>query len=231
VVLDLPGTWDELLSGLKRNVRESIRRATNRLEAETGPWEIQSDSNPGPGLSEATRQLVELNHARSSMQGRVHHPSPLASQRHVDFFAAAVAREAAAGRAEILTLRLNGAPIAAALVLHAVSGSYLSLTGFRPQWWHLSPVTTLTAAAIRKAIERGHRSFNLSVGADVAKLRWSEQLRLYQDFFVVRDGVVPRAAFSTFTSLRALALFQRETRRHGAQRRGRGVASRLGIGS
>jgi CelD/BcsL family acetyltransferase involved in cellulose biosynthesis len=121
---------------------------------------------------------------------------------------------AARRQARILTLDVAGRPVAAQLVLTAPGGTFLGLSGVAPEWWHVSPVTLLQFDAAREAVEQGHRTFNLSVGPSVSKLRWSEQIVQHPEFAVCGPRRSSRLAFTGFRMVAAVAAIRREAQRH-----------------
>jgi CelD/BcsL family acetyltransferase involved in cellulose biosynthesis len=117
-------------------------------------------------------------------------------------------------QAQVLTLDVAGEPVAAQLVLLAPEATYLGASGVDPAWWHVSAVTLLQLRAAEGAVNRGHRSFNLSVGPSVAKLRWSEQVRQHPEFIVCGPRWSSRAAFTGYRMVAAAAAVRREAVRH-----------------
>ena len=181
VVLRLASSWDETRSGLKRNVKESVRRSTNRLKKEVRPWRVE---RLGQHIDEAAiNRLLALHQARSATQQ--------SSQRHHDAFAGRANRDllhavlpdlGALGLASIFELSLGAEVIASQLVLHSPGTSYVHTSGFDPEYWPLGPVTFLHAEAIQHAIQRGDQWMNFSPGPSVSKLRWSQDLYTVNSF-------------------------------------------------
>jgi CelD/BcsL family acetyltransferase involved in cellulose biosynthesis len=213
VVLPLFAIASSTAGALKRNVWESVKRSRNRLNRSGVSWNISVHCEPAD-IAAAMPELRRLHAARSTTTGRRTHPDMLGDPAHYDFFAEAVGRMAAAGRAELLTLDAGSTPIAAQLVLRAPAASYLALSGVDPEWWHASPVTLLQYTAIGRAAERGDREMNLSVGPDVSKLRWSEQVVQHPEFVVCGSRDRSRRLLAAYSALSALASVQREAARH-----------------
>ena len=57
VVLPLPESWDELRGSLKRNVKESIRRSTNRLGRDGHTFEVVDEYGSRDELRDALGEL------------------------------------------------------------------------------------------------------------------------------------------------------------------------------
>lgn len=205
VVLPLPETSAGLRAGLKRNVRESVRRSRNRLRRAAGDHAVRIVDGRDPGLLDvALRDLVRLHRARAAVPGR---------ERHADYFETpgvegllrrAVPALARAGQVEAAFLDLDAGTAAARLTLRAADATFMSLTGLEPRWWDVGPSTMLTYELLERAVGRGDRLANLSLGPDIAKLRWSERLELHQDFVVVGPRRRARTVFRAMWQRRAL---------------------------
>lgn len=213
VQLPLPGTWDGLRAGLKRNIKESLRHGINSLKRDGHVWESIAPDGPG-AVDGALDDLRAVHRARAQLRARIRHPDQLADRAEEAFFRDVARRMFAAGQLTPLLLRIDGATAAARLLLHANGVTYFSLSGFDERWWRHNVATTLTAESLRLALGRGDHTANLSVGVDVSKLRWSERLDLYQEFVVVGARRRSQIAFSLFWQARAAAVILRERGRH-----------------
>jgi CelD/BcsL family acetyltransferase involved in cellulose biosynthesis len=213
VVLPLPPDVPTLHQAMKRNLRESIHRARNRLDRAGRPWAVTAHAEEDD-IRKASTVLAELHAARADLAGRRRHSDHLAAPEHREFLADALGAMAARGQAEILTLDVEGVPVAAQAVLRAPSSTYLGPSGVDPAWWNFSPVTLLQWRAAESAVERGHREFNLSTGPVVAKLRWSEQVVQNPEFVVCGPRRRSRAAFIAFRAVAAVVAVERDAAFH-----------------
>jgi CelD/BcsL family acetyltransferase involved in cellulose biosynthesis len=229
VILPLPGDAerpDALRGLLKRNVKESVRRGRNRLGRTGEAWTITAHTGPEQ-IGSAWPILARLHAARAGLAGPRRHPDALGVPGRPEFLAEVLPLLAAHGRAEILTLDVAGEPVAAQAVLLAPRASYLAFSGVDPRWWDVSPVTLLHLAAGERAVERGHDELNLSVGPDVAKLRWSELVVQNPDFVLCGPRRRSRLAYTGYALAAELAGIRREAARHRA---GTGSATAAGRG-
>jgi CelD/BcsL family acetyltransferase involved in cellulose biosynthesis len=213
VVLDLPADLPQLHRGLKRNLLESTHRARNRLGRTGRPWTVSLHEEEDD-IRRTLPALARLHAARAHLAGRRHHPDELAVPGRLAFLEDALTRMARMRQAQILTLDVAGEPVAAQLVLLAPNATYLGTSGVDPAWWDVSAVTLLQLYAAEGAVERGHRTFNLSVGPSVAKLRWSEQVRQHPEFTVCGPRRSSRIAFTAYRMAAAAAEVRREAERH-----------------
>ena len=208
VVLRLASTWDDTRSGLKRNVKESVRRSTNRLKKEGRPWRVE---RLGEQIdSAAINRLLDLHRARSAMEQ--------SSQRHHDAFAAPESRRVLhavlpelgkLGLASIFELSLGCEVIASQLVLHSPGTSYVHSSGFDAAYWSLGPITFLHAQLIQHAIDRGDTWVNFSPGPSVSKLRWSQTMHVVNTFAY---GSGPRSLSLHVALYRAASAFRNRPR-------------------
>lgn len=198
---------------LKRNAWESVKRARHRLDRAGEPWDIVIHADPGD-VRATLPELRRLHAARAETEGSRAHLDALGEPRRRAFFNDAVHRMAASGRVELLTLNVAGAPIAAQLVLRAPSAAYFALSGTDPQWRSAGPVTLLQYTAMERALERGDTEVNLSVGPDIAKLRWSEHVVQHPEFVVCGARGRSRVLLAGYAAAAAVAAVRREAGRH-----------------
>lgn len=199
--------------GLKRNVRESLRRARNRLDRSGRPWSVEALSPGDARFGAALEELVRLHSGRAALPGRPAHLDALADPGNAAFLRAAAASPGAAGLLRVFRLVLDGRTIAALLVLFSAHAAMLSVSGMLAQAWEFSPMALLIQAAAGDAAARGCRELNHSPGPDVSKLRWTDALRTHHEFHLARTDPMSRLLFGGFTQASAALAVRRERRR------------------
>ena len=199
VVLPLPPTWEEL--ALKRNMKEAIRRSRNRLAALDPPAEIVFAE--GDAAETAAARIQDLHRLRASLHGHFDHDNYFDDKATAEFARRAVAGLAATGHATATLLQVGDEPIAGRVVLRAGRGAFLSFSGADPAHWALGAPTSIIVACIRRAMEQGGNLLNFSLNPDAAKLRWSEQLELHNEFLVVGPSKRSQRLFTLFWHVRA----------------------------
>jgi CelD/BcsL family acetyltransferase involved in cellulose biosynthesis len=205
---------DQSRPPVKRNLRESLRRARNRLDRSyPGDWSV-SRATARADLISALPDLARLHQDRSHLPGRKRHPNFVSQEADWSFLSAAVAGAAERGGASIYRLLAHGEALAALLALHTRHGTYFLLSGMSPEAWEFSPTTLLQGRAIDDAVALGHRWVNLSTGPDSAKLRWSEKLVLSAEFVLIPNRLYSRVAFGAYWQASAAAEIVRERSRH-----------------
>jgi len=205
---------DQSRPPVKRNLRESLRRARNRLDrAYPGAWVI-TRATTRDDLISALPDLARLHQDRSHLAGRKRHPNLVAQEADWSFLSAAVTASAERGGASLYRLLARGETLAALLALHTREGTYFLLSGMSRKAWEFSPTTLLQGHAIDDAVALGHHWVNLSTGPDSAKLRWSEKLVLSPEFVLIPNRLYSRVAFGAYWQASAAAEIRRERRRH-----------------
>jgi len=184
-VLPLDGGVD-VYAG-RRNLKESLRRARNRLTRDFGAdgWSVERVTGAGE-VPAAFDRLIALHGERAELrEGRPVHPNTYADPAVRAFVRDVVAKMAARGCVSVYELSIKGEVGAAQLVLHTSCAGYSSTSGVSERAWPYSAVTYLLAQAVKDAQEAGHRQMNLSTGPNQAKLRWTEQVRTTTEFVIV----------------------------------------------
>lgn len=176
-ILPLSGSWTEMRAGLKRNIKESIRKCYNS-PARAG---IELRFEAIADRREIRRLLPDFwaLHAKRSQS----HRGPV----HLDYFARRQHREFL----ETLVQSLETAPpvlfvirhhdriVAARLGFRANSTLYLYFSGFDPDYGEHSVMTRLLVEAVQHACDSGLAAINFSTGRDTSKLRWGPQSVVY----------------------------------------------------
>jgi CelD/BcsL family acetyltransferase involved in cellulose biosynthesis len=202
VIVPLDGAWLTTRSGLKRNVKESLRRSKNRIAKDGRPWAVHSHTDSLD--REVVNRFLDLHRRRAVQdQSTSHHPDAFSDPARRTMMRAALPALGQQGRACILELELGGRIVAAQLVLHAPGLTYIHSSGFTSDVWDLGPVTFLQGEAISAAADRGERWINMSPGPNVAKLRWSETLDVHHDFAFGAGGRGLRWRYSAFAVAQA----------------------------
>lgn len=202
VVLPLAGDWEATRSGLKRNLKESLRRSRNRLTKDGRPWSIET---LGDDLDEtAVEMLLALHRKRSRHDASVVHNDAYAAPCHQAFLREVLPKLGRRGRAALVALHLDGKMVAVQLALFAPGVAYLHSSGVDPDAWSLGPVTFLQEHVVKEASQRGDNWVNFSPGPNVAKLRWSEKVDLHFDFAYGSGGPLLQWRYGAFAAAQAM---------------------------
>lgn len=208
VVLPLDGTWDEVRGGLKRNLKESLRRGRNRLTKSGRAWEVRTLEGSELDAA-AVHRFFTLHAARAGFDGTTSsHPDAYADTTRRDLLVRLLPTLADAKEASLVELVVEGEVVAVQLALHAAGTSYVHSSGLDPAYWEFSAVTLLQAEVVRAAIARGDRVVNFSPGPNVAKMRWSERMHVQDDFAYGTGSRAAGLRFLAFSQLAAAKQFR-----------------------
>jgi CelD/BcsL family acetyltransferase involved in cellulose biosynthesis len=199
-VLDLPPTWEEFRSLLKRNIRESLRHCYNSLRRAGHRFEFQVIAGPagiGPGLN----RFLELHRMRAQLRNTVVHPDRFATQVSRDFLYEACERLARQGITRLFALRIGGEVVAMRIGFVVDGSLYLYYSGYDPRWARYSVMTTTMAEAIKYAIA-GLTNVGLSPTRDLAKMRWGPRQVDYASVYEIRDRLRSRYAYGAYLKAR-----------------------------
>ena len=171
-LLTLPETWEDFRAGLKRNIRESLRKCYNSLKRDNITFEFRVVRDP-PEIAEAVDRFLVLHKARAKdEEASVNHLDVFASPAACIFLKDVCCRLAETGVTRIFQLVIDGNVVASRIGFQFPNSLYLYYSGYDPAWGKYSVMTTTVAESIKYAIEQGLRTVNLSTGLDVAKTRW-----------------------------------------------------------
>lgn len=177
--IDLPSTWDEYLAGLSAERRQNVRRRARKLTREHAAH--VTDYAPDR-LDEGWACLRSLHERRWGGPGAFGAPvlSGLLRGYSEDL--------AARGEVWLTSLDLAGEPAAAWCGFAWRDTVYFYQTGRDPKWERESVGQVLTAAMIRRAIERGYKRFDFLRGRDSYKMLWTSTMRPVYEVVIFRPG-------------------------------------------
>jgi CelD/BcsL family acetyltransferase involved in cellulose biosynthesis len=171
-VLPLPGSWEELRSGLSRNIKESLRKCYNSLKRDNREFRLQIAEDPAH-VSAALERFFAFHGARAQLTDTVPHGNVFDTAEARRFLSDVCDRFAQRGCLRIFQLLVDE-QVVAVRVGFVIGGSlYLYYSGYDQAFAQYSVMTTTVAEAIKYAIAQGMKAVNLSTGNDVSKARWN----------------------------------------------------------
>jgi CelD/BcsL family acetyltransferase involved in cellulose biosynthesis len=201
-VLDLPPSWEEFRSGLKHNIRESLRHCYNSLARGGHSFEldvIESSRELQPALS----RFLQLHQMRAACTRGPGHADRFASAVSREFLYAVCERLADAGALKLFALKIGAEIVAMRIGFVVGDGLYLYYSGFDPKWWEFGVMTTTMAEAIKYAIGRGLRIVHLSPTWTVSKSRWGPRQVDYGSAYETRARLRSRLANSAYLKIKS----------------------------
>jgi CelD/BcsL family acetyltransferase involved in cellulose biosynthesis len=201
-VLDLPPSWEEFRSGLKHNIRESLRHCYNSLARHGHSFELDVIESPRE-LRPALSRFLQLHRMRAACTRGPAHPDRFASRVSEEFLYAVCERLADSGALKLFALKIGAEIVAMRIGFVVGDALYLYYSGFDPQWWNFSVMTTTLTEAIKYAIGLGLRIVNLSPTRDVAKTRWGARQMDYGSAYEIRGRLRSRLANSAYLKIKS----------------------------
>jgi CelD/BcsL family acetyltransferase involved in cellulose biosynthesis len=196
-VLDLPPSWDEFHSHLKRNIRESIRHCYNSLRRDGLTYELRIAREP-PEVKDALERFFALHAMRADFLGAVAHRNHFANPRARRFLHAVCEKLSARGMVRVFQLAIRGDVVALRIGFVIGNSLYLYYSGFDPRWSKYSVMTTTVVEAVKYAIGQGLTTINLSPNKDVSKTRWGPREIALNQAVQISPSLLSRLAWAGF---------------------------------
>jgi CelD/BcsL family acetyltransferase involved in cellulose biosynthesis len=176
--IDLPGSWEAYLQALPAKLRHEIRRKAKKLEAQAGPFAIETaDRETLPAFLD---RFVELHRMSEGPKGVFMVPGMEI------FFRRLGEAFCADGIFRLTFIRVAG-ELAAGTIGFSFRQTYsLYNSAFDRRWQQLSPGMVLVAEDIRAAIDEGSERFDLLKGDYRYKYRFGAERRAIRRLTVRR---------------------------------------------
>lgn len=170
-VLPLPGSWDELLGGLKKSFRQNLAYAERRLQRESRLEMVRISPAELPAGLERLFELHQRRWRTRGFPGAFFRPPVRAFHREAAW------RLAEAGQLGLFELRVNGQTVASLYGFRVPGGFYYYLGGFDGEWASRSVGNVLLARVMAWAIEEGLPTFDFLRGEEGYKTLWQAERR------------------------------------------------------
>jgi CelD/BcsL family acetyltransferase involved in cellulose biosynthesis len=201
-VLDLPSSWGEFHSNLKRNIRESIRHCYNSLKRDGLTYELRIARDP-PEVKDALERFFTLHAMRADFHATVAHPNHFATPGARRFLREVCEKLSARGMVRVFQLAIGGDVVALRIGFVIRDSLYLYYSGFDPRWSKYSVMTTTVVEAVKYAIGQGLTTINLSPNKDVSKTRWGPREIALNQAVQIAPSLLSRLAWAGFKRVRS----------------------------
>ena len=179
----LPSRWETYYRNLSRSLRKNIRRRERRL-VKNGELGYLHIVKPSIKHFEA---FLKLHRRRMEQLGT---DTIFNKQRTVEIHKNFI-NSGGLGTPIIHFLMLNGEPISAQYAFSFKDTYYAHGVGMDPSYLWFSPGTLLFGRTIKYAIENGYHRYDLGLGGQLHKYRWtSEYDILYSNIVLARKEVL-----------------------------------------
>ena len=196
-ILTLAPTWEQFKSGLKRNIKESLRHCHNALQRD-GLTVRFVVAETAADVDAALDTFFRLHTLRAGQAETIQHRDRFSAPRSRAFLRAVCARLAERDAARVFTLHVGDTPVAARVGFLLPDCLYLYYSGFDPGWGRYGVMTTTLAEAIKYAIASGIPRVHLSMGVDDSKSRWGPERVDYQEALEARPAWSSRSALRLY---------------------------------
>ncbi len=176
--LPLPGSWDAYLEALPAKLRHEIKRKANKLEAETGPFTIQTATRET--LNPLLDRFVELHRLSEGPKGVFMQPGMEI------FFRRLGEAFLPQGIFNLTFIEVGGELAAGTIGFRFDHTFFLYNSAFDRKWGNLAPGMVLVGEDIRLALESGCRGFDLLKGDYQYKYRFGATPRLVRRLVITR---------------------------------------------
>jgi len=196
-ILELKADWPQMRSGLKRNIKESIRHCYNSVARDQLVPALRV-LDRAEDISQALPLFYQWHGTRAHAQSSVAHPDYFADPKHRAFLEKLVldpesGQDAtSAVQLKLFCLTLNTEVVAMRLGFVSDRSLYLYYSGYDLKYSKYSVMTTLVTEMVKWSIERGLSSVNLSIGSDVSKTRWGPTEVPYGDYHFAKNSFLAR---------------------------------------
>ncbi len=189
-------------AGLKRNIKESIRKCYNSSERENVDLEFRCVRDADAILAHLP-DFYRLHAMRADQVYGSRHRNVFEEQ-YARQFIESLARDPDTSGLRLFLLEHQNRIVAARLGFETRHGMYLYYSGYDLEFGKYSVMTRLVYEVIKHSIEAGKTAVNLSVGRDVSKTRWSPRESTYKWNLMFRSNMRGRAAKFAITSIMRL---------------------------
>lgn len=165
--LQMPETYQDLLTSLSKKFRWNVQYYKRRLERE-GRMEFRRCSDPNI-VVEDVETFFRLHQKRFVSKKKL---GRFLSPRFTRFHKEVAARLLDEERLGLYTLSMDGEPVASLYGFELGKTFYYYLAGFEPDWGRLSVSTVLLSLVFEDCLGRGLTGFDFLRGAEPYKLKW-----------------------------------------------------------
>jgi len=169
-ILALAATWDDFKAGLKRNIKESIRKCYNAPVRQGVNLDFEAIDNR-EAILQHLPEYFRLHGLRAEHSDGPVHPNYFLVVQNQIFLRQLVSKLDVV-RPRLLVIKHHGKIVAARFAFQMNGTMYLYFSGFEPEYGVYSVTTRLVVECIQLGIEEGLKQINMSTGQDVSKTRW-----------------------------------------------------------
>jgi CelD/BcsL family acetyltransferase involved in cellulose biosynthesis len=210
-ILDLAADWETFRGGLKRNIKEAIRKCENSPKRD-GVEPVFTCLSDTAAIREMLPEFYQLHGVRAREPNGIQHPDYFEQQEARSLIDLLVNDPVKSG-IRLFVLKDGERLVAARLAFETPCGTYVYYSGYDPAYGKYSIMTRLVVEALKRSMARGHKFVHLSFGRDVSKTRWSPREVAYKQYCFIQNSLRGRMLAALY-----MAILKRRDKRISSQK-------------
>ncbi len=200
---ELPQTWDELVRGLNRSMKDNVKYYPKLMFRSGYPFRLRIAESPDD-VAVALRAVYRLHSARAAVDKGVAHKDYLERKDHRAFLNEVGHRLAARGEMKVGLLEVGDAVVAAQIWLERSRTLFLYYSGYLPDWSKYSVAMITSSEILKNGIARGLDRVEFLRGTGQFKTRWDTRRRIQLEVTWAHHASAIRALLGSYRSARQL---------------------------
>ncbi len=200
---NLPQTWEELVRGLNRSMKDNVKYYPKLMIRSGYPFRLRVAESPDD-VAIALPSVYRLHSARAAVDVGVAHKDYLERKDHRAFLSEVGPRLAASGEMKVGLLEVGNEVVAAQIWLERSRTLFLYYSGYLPEWSKYSVAMVTSSEILKAGIARGFDRVEFLRGTGQFKTRWDTQQRIQLDVTLARRATTMRALLDSYRGARRL---------------------------
>jgi len=187
--ISLPNSFDRLMSGLTKNMRQNLNKYLRKINTKHHV-ELKKYDEAGFSVKEAMRVFIKLHEDRWILKGQdgAFKNNDAFRNFHMD-----VAERFADNKwLGLYFLMVDGDPVSAQYTFEYGQKMYYYLAGFNPQYANYSVGNLTIMSLLERCINNGFREYDLMRGDEPYKMLWTNTYRRTFEMRLIRQGLLSR---------------------------------------
>lgn len=185
--IPLPSTFDQLINGLSKNMRQNLNKYQRRIK-ENYHVELKRYDEAGLSVKEAMERFITLHEKRWTLKGL---PGAFKNNDAFRNFHMEIAEcFADRGWLGLYFLMLDGEPVSAQYTFEYGQKMYYYLAGFDPEYSDYSVGNLTTSYLLERCTRKGFREYDMMRGIEPYKVWWTQTYKRNFEIRLVREGLL-----------------------------------------
>ncbi|NWF86642.1 GNAT family N-acetyltransferase [Candidatus Bathyarchaeota archaeon] len=183
----LPDSFDQLINGLSKNMRQNLNKYQRRIK-ENYHVELKRYDEARLSVKEAMELFITLHEKRWILKGL---PGAFRNNDTFRNFHMEIAeRFANSGWLGLYFLMSDGEPVSAQYTFEYGQKMYYYLAGFDPEYSNYSVGNLMTLYLLERCIKKGFREYDMMRGIEPYKAWWTQSYKRNFEIRLVRGGLL-----------------------------------------